>query len=171
MAAGWVSDEVWARLDPRAGRLTRRGRLALALGALGVAALAVAVWLAASSGLIRPRLSVAPGWSGTFSHADHSFSETVRIDNTGWTDAHLRSVTTSVQGLRVSAVRGLPRTLAAGSSATVTVHYAVSDCSLRWTGPSTFEVHVAQWWGSATVPLDTDDSALSTLAFSACGKR
>jgi hypothetical protein len=166
VTAGWVSDEVWAQLDPRAGRLSRRGRFALALAALGAAALVIVVWAAGASGLVRPRLSV-DGWASQESgHA--SFSERVVLANHGWTTARLTAVTTPTRDLHVTGARGLPVHIRPGETVTITVRLAVLDCANPPSGWIPVRARVSHWWGTTSAALDAPSGGGPPLAREAC---
>lgn len=162
MAAGAVSDEVWAQLDPRAGRLSRRGRLALAGATALTAAAVVAGYALLAGGTVWPRLSVESDWSGHFSPGRHNFSETLTIDNDGWAGARIVSVG-APRGLRVTGVDGLDGEVGAGGSAALTVHYLVTDCARPPAEPVTLLLHVDRWWGTATVRLRPPDQVPSLI--------
>jgi hypothetical protein len=150
----WVSDEVWARLDPKAGRLSARGRWALAGAAVLVTAAVAGLWLVQSAGLVRPRLSLENGgWTaGTANPSTRAVEETTTVDNDGWTAVRVESVTGVAAGPRVVGVEGVPVTIPAHGSATITVHYRVTRCAPPPTSLG-FGLRVARWWGTETIGL------------------
>jgi hypothetical protein len=165
VATGWVSDEVWAQLDPRAGRLTRSGRLALTVSAVAAIALIVGIWAAGVSGVVRPRLS-ATGWSATTGPV--TVVETVTAANTGWTTARLTSVATPTAGLRIEGVRGLPVHVRSGASARIIVRIAVTDCANPPSGWIPLQVRASHWWGTTSAALAEPSGGGPPLAAEAC---
>ena len=150
-----VSDEVWAQLDPHAGRLTRRATVRLWVTivlAIMLVAAGVLVW---RSGLLAPRLEW-PRSAGYFTEANHGpqpvFLHSVTVVNEGWTPVTVLSAGRDGPGLTLTEVRdAFPVTLGAGDEVEFVVVYRVTDCSAvptqRWPVP----VRVRGWYGERTV--------------------
>lgn len=170
-----MSDEVWAQLDPKAGRLTARGRRALAAGVAFVAALLAAALVVALSGAVWPRLAlIGGGWQQAGSEpGSRVISVGVEVDNHGWTAARITGVA-APPGLRVTRVEGasvtpatpddpggagrpdsaLPITVPVHGQVSLTVFYSVVSCAEPAPNPERMRVEVSRWWGTASVGLD-----------------
>ena len=174
----WVSDEVWARLDPRAGRMTRRGRLALAaillLAALGV----VAMIAVRHSGLFTPHVGA---WASevTIDEHDHSAVERLHVGNNDWFAERVEGVSTRTPGVAIA--DWSTATIPAGGDGTVTVRMDF-DCTAAAQGPVTVTLWLYRPWGNARATVwgpdmpgsDSDPQAVDVFmngpGWAACGK-
>lgn len=164
----WVSDEVWARLDPDAGRLGRRGRWALTAVVIAAVAVCALGYAFLAAGLVRPRLTLrGDGWEQASSAARaRTVTVIASLYNAGWTQVTVDSLTTSSHGLRVSGAEALPRTIRADTGTTIAVDLQMTDCAHP--GPLVLLARVPRWWGTATVRLAVSD--LPDVVAAACGR-
>lgn len=132
----------------------------MTVGALLVSAFIVAWYLAAISGLTRPQLSNGGGWSSDQSPAGRTLSQQLTITNEAWAVVPLAGAESPLPGLTVTGVTGLPETIGSGQTATITVHYRITDCSKLAPTPTIsygpieqLQLTVAHWWGTFSVPI------------------
>jgi hypothetical protein len=151
-----VSDEVWQRLDRRAGRLSRRTahRLTLAIGAL--LALVAAASVIQEGGLLLADLKLDGTSSALGPEIGIQLGLTVRND--GWTPITVVGAGADEPGLRLASVdaprpfEGFPITLAPGQTLQLQFAYEVTDCDA--VPPTlTVAVRVKRWWGTWTATL------------------
>lgn len=176
-----LSDETWAALDPRAGALTPRSRAGVWRAAWMTLAALIAIVLVWRSGILVPRLSNGSGSGGSADSAKQEISVNQEVVNRGWHTEHLIAIGRSGPGLGFERVEGLPRTLAAGERATVTLFFHVTDCSAVRPEPWPIPIRVHRPWGSMTTELlppdmggltvddDTQRPWQVTLSRAACG--
>jgi hypothetical protein len=160
-----VSDEVWAQLDHRAGRLPRRTarRLTAAVGALlTLIAVASVVW---EGGLVVAHLSANEmSWGWSWDPPRSVFVE-VRVRNDGWLPVTMVDVGGDVPGLRfVGAQQSIaldpappppfPIRLAPGEEAIFNLRYEVTDCTATARSERRIPVRVGYWWGEAALTVD-----------------
>jgi hypothetical protein len=152
-ASSWVSDDVWALLDPHAGRLTHRSVRTVKLGAVALVVVIVAFVVQGWLGILSPRLS-SDGGSGISSR---NGSRTLTIDfqllNSGPVSEHLAGLSSSAN-LRVAAVHGLPAHLAAHAAAQLEVRVVVTNCRAELAKPGSLSVQVDRPWGHVSKRLD-----------------
>jgi hypothetical protein len=133
MRKEYLSDQVWAHLDPRAARLTRTARIKVALWSLVAAALLFAALLVTASGLFIHRFTIKSA------HTGGSFTscwESVAIKNSGWFDDTIVTATLQPHGSGATLTRrvvelGLP----SGGRRVIRLHYNGSFCRRMLTGP------------------------------------
>ncbi|WP_194918960.1 hypothetical protein [Catenulispora rubra] len=166
----WVSDEVWAELDPNAGTMSRAQRRR----ALAVASAAVAVLIAGftidRSGVVQAHVdySADSSDSGAASPKTKFFTRQVAVQNNGWTTIHVTSVGKDGPGLhlvRPNGPEGLPKDLDLqgstavpfdlhpGQIAIVEVAYQVTDCAAVSSDPFPVALRVDRPWGTQTVDI------------------
>ncbi len=148
-----LTDEVWARLDPHAGRLTRRAALRLWLVVLACAVLAAGGLVGWRSGMVVARIETDTfgSWSGG--------SESLTIDvnvpvvNRGWRTETVVGAGRSGPGLNLQpALAGLfPLTLAPGQGTSIPLRYDVTSCADVPQGDWPVPVRVRRPWGPQTV--------------------
>jgi hypothetical protein len=151
-----VSDEVWHRLDPHAGRLSRASlrRLWRATGvALTVAALAVLGW---QSGAAVPRLEISRDAGLEYGVGPGgSLYVVYTVKNVGLTTVTVTGAGRGGVGLELTDVVGpFPTTLEPGEQMTFRLVYRLTACV---TGPGTawrVPVRVTWWWAERTVELE-----------------
>lgn len=146
-----LTDEVWAQLDPRAGRLSAAGRRALVVAvAIGLVVLVLA-YLALVSGLVRPNLAMT-GDNGASADIDrHTVTLTINVVNNGVAGVRIIGIAAPESGARVVRVDGLPAALSAGGTLTLTIRYSI-DCT-RPVQPLRLGFEVERPWGTATVTV------------------
>ena len=158
------SDEVWAQLDPRAGRLSRRAKARVWLAgalALALAVGFVAIWRA---GLIAPRLGVEPGVMSYDEAPGGQITFTVTIENRGRFPVSVLKVGGDEPGLRLVRVEGdLPTTLDPGQRASVTLEYRITDCGVVPDDLGPVPVRVERPWGDLTAHLRPEYGSLRIL--------
>lgn len=151
-----LTDEVWAQLDHRAARLSRKQqrRAYLAVAALVVAAqLGVLTWL---SGTVAPRLEVdeREGTSAEL-HYRASIRYIVAIRNHGWLPVTILGWGSSRPGLeRYHRGGELPGfTLKPGAMQQLVLDYRITDCDAVTNEPQPLAIRVGRFWGTQTVRL------------------
>ena len=156
----YISDEVWSRLDPSAGRLSRRtavrGFVAVVLALVLVVAGSV-VW---RSGLVVPRL-VWPNSERDWEENPDWVRVHVLVSNDGWWPVTVREVGRSGPGLELLGVEGwdrgvpspFPATLPPRSGIGATVVYRITDCQGYPRGSWPLTAVVERPWGVMTVDV------------------
>ncbi len=161
-----LSDETWQALDPYAGRLSRRDRRRAVLAGVAVAALLVAGYAVASSGLLVAHL--AHGHASGY--GDGRDIGVIHYDfgvvNEGRFPIEIVDVGRSGPGLAQvpfpSEIGGYPTEavtaarLGPGEEAFLGVAYRVTDCDAVPDEPWPVPVQVDRWWGTQTVWLELD---------------
>jgi hypothetical protein len=166
-----VSDEVWAELDPRAGRLSREATRRLVIGVLVVLALVASGGLAWQSGLILPRVvwPETAGWGA--SSGPGTISHQLVMENQGWTPVTLTGAGRDGPGLTLDRVFTVfPVTLKPGQQITIDLTYRITDCAAITRDPWPVPVRIDRWWGEQTAYLDlptmTSDDAPDDFSYS-----
>lgn len=124
-----LADDVWARLDRNAGRMSRRGfrwfiGIPLVAGLLTL--LGVFGW---RSGVLWPNLGRDLGGSSWGTNiAEHSFVLTFPVRNDGLVDVDVESFGRSGPGLRLAGTIITRNPIPAGGSADLQLSYVVTDC-------------------------------------------
>ncbi|MGX6607261.1 hypothetical protein ACWKSP_34820 [Micromonosporaceae bacterium Da 78-11] len=140
--------------------------------AVAVAVLVLAGVLVSRSGAMTPRISTAGGWSGAVEDGSTSTLMTSRSDggargltrvsqsftivNDGWFPLEIVGVDTDRPGMHVERAvvgDGLPHLLRHNESATVTVHYDITDCAAVSSSPQPVPVRVERWFGEQSIPV------------------
>jgi hypothetical protein len=152
----WVADDIWRKLDPGAGRLSRATARRLLLGSLiGVLVLALlgAVW---RSGLVVaqiefPRYGGGYGWEVG---PGQPVAQTLAARNSGLTAVTLLGAGRDMPGMRLTAVEPtFPVLIPPGGEVQLTVRYQVTDCAAVPTDEWPVPVQVQMWWGEQTAYL------------------
>ncbi len=152
----WLSDEVWAELDPRQARLPKQARRVLALAVALVAAATIAIGLGVASGEFGGNLYV-PGWSIKVDSRTHSFEESVSIHNDSWFDETITGVGISGTGFRVTDWRPTHLTIAHGRTRTLHFRVQATDCAAVRAGEIHPVVRLERFWGTQSVALPVLD--------------
>lgn len=172
---GWVSDEVWARLDPASGALPLRTRHRVVAVTMLATVITFGLITMHVEGLLGPRLYADYLASFRSDPATHSFDEQLELQAVGWADVALRDVTVVTPGYRLTRVTGVPGTVPGDGNATIGLSFAVTDCAHPPAVEPRLRFHVDQWWGTTTVDVDlprTFDNVpqfMSGSATVACG--
>jgi hypothetical protein len=157
-----ISDDVWRRLDPNAGRLSvvTTRRMWRVMGAAALLAV-VSTWLV-WTGVVVPRLAV-PLDEG----AEYGGGPTVApyfvftIENVGWTPVTAVTAGGGSPGLQLVEVRGpFPVTLEPGDRVRFTLVYRVADCTRPSAEPNTVTVWVRRWWGEQATRVPVPDTMI-----------
>ncbi|MGI8879349.1 MAG: hypothetical protein ACR2KJ_02330 [Jatrophihabitans sp.] len=156
----WLSDQVWAHLDPRAGRLTHRGRLALGAAAVAVLLVTAAAIAVQMSGLFPARIGA---WASevTVDTQSHTTVERIQLGSNDWFDERVQAVSTRVPGVVV--LSSDRPTIRAGHHATLTVRLRF-DCTRVTHGAVTLALWLSRPWGSTSILIlgpDLPDTAQS----------
>jgi hypothetical protein len=153
--AAVIPDQVWQRLDPDAGRLSRRAtvRLWVAIGAALV--LYCGGYLVWSTGLVVPHL-VWPSNVMEFETRDRGITRVdVLIANYGLSAVTVLEVGRSGPGMELLGVDGaLPITLASSEGASFELTYRITDCDATPRGSWPVTAVVARPWGALTVDVE-----------------
>jgi hypothetical protein len=161
----WVSDDVWAQLDPRAGAVERAAaRRYVRLGVLAALVLAAAgtVW---TSGLAWAH--VERPWAEGFAQKADPVARTITTDfvikNDGWRAIGIEDIGADGPGLRVLRTghplvnaddwRTVPFWLKPGETATLSITYQITDCAAVTSGEFAIPVRVHRFWGTQTVDI------------------
>jgi len=172
---GWVSDEVWATLDPESGALSSRARHRVVAALALAAVIIIGLITMRVEGLLGPRLYADYLASFRSYPATHSFDERLELHAAGWADVALRDVTVVTPGYRLTRVTGVPGTVPGDGNATIGLSFAVTDCAHPPAAEPRLRFSVDRWWGTATVEVDvprTFDNVpqfMSGSAAVACG--
>lgn len=168
--AALVPDDVWARLDPRAGGLPRghyRRVLALLFGLLVLMALAVA---AATIGLLYPRID-GLAYAGSFDRSTHDVRLRIRLTSGNYMSERIGEITVDDPSFRLLSVAPSSLTLPAHKIRDVTVRLHIRDCStVTHNTVVAMSVVTDHWWGrqSRQAISATSDGGLTGPAFGAC---
>lgn len=126
MKTQYVSDEVWARLDPSAARLSPAARIKVALWCLAAAVIAFMVLVLTASGLLIHRFTVESGAGGG---SFQSCWQTMTIKNSGWFDEHITAATLHPHGTGGTMTRSLAGSnLGSGATRAIRVQYHGPIC-------------------------------------------
>lgn len=165
----WVSDDVWNRLDPRAGALSRAQSRRLTWSAAAGAVVIIAAIFLNLSGLIHARIVMPEDRSdGGAAYTDtKTIARQVVVHNEGWTTVRVTGIGKDGPGLRLlgpddpggpnknSEIPGArpPFDLHAGQTVTMAVIYKITDCAAVSDGPFPVPVRVDSLWGTQTVSI------------------
>jgi hypothetical protein len=166
-----VSDEVWNRLDPRAGALSRPLRRRLS-AAITTAAVVLGAGLVVDySGVVRPHLDRSGvGMSGVAMLNPKVIAQEFGVRNNGWTTVRVVGIGQSGPGLRLLAptdpdLRGSgisgkqpPFDLHPGQTVEIAVAYLVTDCAAVTADPFPVAVRVDRPWGTQTIHIPLSQS-------------
>lgn len=157
MSEPLLTDEVWAALDPAAGRLTRRDARRW-VGAIGLGVvLTTSAFGAWYGGVVVPRVSARlSGWSTDSER--HRFTYLMRVRNDGIAPVEIRRVGRSGPGLTLLSVNGLPpaariASFTGAGSVDVELAYEVTDCGAVPTGSWPIPLQVKNSWGTHTIAV------------------
>ena len=148
-----LTDEVWAQLDPHAGRLSRRQARRMWAAVLACLVLAVSGLYLWRAGLVVPRVE-RDGLMGGFeaSVEGRGFSIGVPLMNNGQLTETVVGVGASGPGLTLlPSADTFPRTLAPHTGELLILRYAVTDCAAVPAGDWPVPVRVSRPWGTVTV--------------------
>ena len=160
-----VSDEVWAQLDPHAGRLSWRTVVLNWVTIVGAVLLVIAGALVWRTGIVVPRLA----WPGL-----HQWQEDpawvrvwITVVNRGRVPATIVDVGRSGPGLELLDVEGpdrapspFPVTLGAGEGVTAVLVYRITDCDATPVGDWPLTAVVDRPWGTMTVEVPIESSTV-----------
>jgi hypothetical protein len=151
----WLSDETWSQLDPRAGRLRGRSRIALTVSLIAAAVLVLAGIAAGRSGLLSPRISAH--WQEIHTlPGSHAITETLLLSTDGTFDERLTGVAAGGPGLRVTATTPLPALIPQSRSLPFTVRITITDCAVVANTGVRIVLRVHRFWGTASHPINED---------------
>jgi hypothetical protein len=179
MPTTWLSDEVWAQLEPRQARLTRRARRALALLVAVTGAGSILIAFGVTSGELGGNLYV-PSWSTRVDTRSHDFVETIDIKNESWFDETITGATNRDGHIDVTDIRPAWLTIPHGRTRTLKLRFHVTDCAAVAPGDNVPVVHLDRFWGtqSVTIQVGSFTHGLQTgslplgngPAWAACGR-
>jgi hypothetical protein len=165
-----VRDEVWARLDPHAGRLSRRSTVRLWLGGSVLAVLAAVGVLVAHSGVIVAQLYWVPE-AGSASGGGPDLPPYLEftVANLGRVPVTVVGAGRSGPGLElIDAAGPFPVTLAPGDTMLVRLTYRITDCDGVPRGWWPVPLRVDRWWGEQTTEVTAGYDWPHMLAGMAC---
>ena len=173
-----LTDEVWARLDPHAGRLSWRQTRRLWQAVFACVVLLGAGLLGWRAGLIAPRFEPpdAQNWSAEFDAQAGEFTMHLPLMNQGALTETVLAVGRPGPGLTLlPPADSFPLTLAHNTGQDVSLRYRVTDCAAVPAGEWPIPVRVSRPWGSVTVDLRGPSIGGNTpwqrkLADGACGR-
>lgn len=152
-----VSDTVWSRLDPGAGRINPRRPVLALLALMLLVEVGVVVWV---SGLLVPRLELDRSGSTAHWHPGTGpVSYMVQIKNEGWLPATVVGWGRSRPGLELVPETKAPHVLRPGQSMEVTITYRIKDCAAVTNDPVPMPVRVDRFWGTHTVYIELERQA------------
>lgn len=163
-----VSDEVWARLDPQAGRLkwhnVLRNWVTIAVAVLLVIAGAL-VW---RTGIVVPRLVWPDGLQQWEENPDW-VRIWIAVGNVGRFDVTVLDVGQSGPGFELLGVEGVgrapspfPVTLAPGEDVDAVLVYRITDCHEAPVGKWPLTARVDRPWGAMTVEVPAESEPIPT---------
>jgi len=173
-----LTDEVWARLDPHAGRLSWRQARRMWQAVFACVVLLGAALYGWRAGLIEPRFEPpsAQNWSAQFDAQAGEFTLHLPLMNQGALTETVLGVGRSGPGLTLlPPVDIFPLTLAHDTGEEVPLRYRVTDCAAVPAGDWPIPVLVSRPWGSVMVELRGPSIGGNTpwqrkLADEACGR-
>ncbi len=156
----YVTDQVWSRLDPSAGRLSRRTAVRGSVAVAVALVLLVAGSLVWSAGLVVPRL-VWPNDGRDWEENPDWVRVHVLVLNDGSWPVTVRDIGRSGPGMQLLGVEGwergtpspFPVTLAAHTGIGATLVYRVTDCAGYPRGSWPVTAVVERPWGVMTVDV------------------
>lgn len=167
-----ITDEVWQRLDPNAGKLPRRTAVRLgvaAVAALVLLAAGVAVW---RTGLIVPRLAWPDGLHEWSTDPDGTLRIDFLVSNEGEFPVTVENVGRSAPGLQLLGVVAgtvgfpssepvFPTRLAPHTGVGAVLIYRITSCLEAPTGSWPVTARVERPWGTMTVEVQDISNNIS----------
>jgi hypothetical protein len=160
MGTLYVSDEVWANLDPSAAQLNSGARIKVALWCVAAAGIAFAVLVLTASGLLVPRLTVESADSGG---SFRTCWQTMTIKNSGWFDEHINAADLQSRGTGATMTRSLAGSdIPSGATRAVRLHFEGPKCRQLLTGPTfgkstrtqpQLRLQLRRPWGTSTARI------------------
>jgi hypothetical protein len=133
MGTLYVSDEVWANLDPSAAQLNSAARIKVALWSVAAAVIAFAVLVLTASGLLMPRFTVESAAGGG---SLRTCWQTMTIKNSGWFDEHVNAADLQPHGTGATMTRSLAGSdIQSGATRAVRLHFSGPICRQLLTAP------------------------------------
>jgi len=161
-----ISDEVWRRLDPSAGALSRRTVIrmwAAAAAAVLLVIVGMQIW---RTGIVVPRLVWPEGLTQFEENPDWVRVQIV-VSNAGQFPVTVRDVGRSGPGLELLGVEGwerspspFPTTLQPGEGVGATLVYRITDCDGAPAGDWPVTALVDRPWGTMTVEVSYEAEAI-----------
>jgi hypothetical protein len=154
-----LTDDVWERLDPSTGRLSRRDRRRCQLATAVVIALVVGAGFVSWAGYLQPRL-VAEATGLDTAAGPRTFTVLLEVRNDGLRPVDLLEVGRSGPGLELIGSTGGHARLPGRSVAPVTLTYRVTDCDAvlqrQWAIPVRIRGSGTSWLHPASVTLGSE---------------
>jgi hypothetical protein len=164
-----VPDEVWQRLNPRAGVLSRRSVMRNWIAFAVAVVLLTAGTLVWRSGVIAPRLVWPNGMDHWALDRSGLAQVPVVVSNAGWSPVTVLDLGRSAPGLELLRVVGgdvdfpaaspLPVTLPPNTGIGVVLIYRVSDCETPPRGDWPVTARVQRPWGVMNVEVSSEAPA------------
>ncbi|NUT33222.1 MAG: hypothetical protein HOV79_09120 [Hamadaea sp.] len=150
-----VSDDVWARLDRNAGRMSRRGLRMLLAAALALGIAAVLVMLGWRTAVTPVELDWRAGADAEGHPNPTRFWQGFTLRNGGLLPVTVTGFGGETTGLRYTGTQQdpLPLRIEPSESVYVRISYDVTACDTVPAEPMPIQVTVARPWGEQTVPV------------------
>jgi hypothetical protein len=183
-----LSDEVWAQLDPHAGRLSRRGMLRLWLAIAVALAVIVGLGVALRGGIVSPQLAFEPtngngSSKGAISaQSPATWNQNVTVTNNGWLSVTITKIGGDLPGARLASIQSLPVRIAPHQHVDLTLTYSIVDCppgtgssldgmtTTYYSGTPTVPLTVRRFWGSQRVKATVDEPEWPSALYSGCNR-
>lgn len=148
----WLTDEVWAQLDPAVGRVSPRDRRWVAAGGLALVLVAAAFVVARISGELRPRIS-SDTYSATVNTSSHTAVVRYELRNDGWFDETVTGIDQTASFIDLTRASATHFVIPAGSTRSVVLTFHLRDCTKVDNDQPRVRLHLDRFWGTTTTTV------------------